>query len=37
MLVRENINFDRGKNPKDALEIGIRKSLEQKGVEFDTT
>ncbi|HPI81894.1 MAG TPA: hypothetical protein PK122_01560 [Candidatus Paceibacterota bacterium] len=37
MLVRENINFERGKNPKDALEIGIRKSLEQKGVEFDTT
>jgi hypothetical protein len=37
MIVKENINFERGKEPKEALQIGIRKSLERMGVEFDMT
>jgi len=36
-IVKENINFERGKDPKEAMKIGTRESLIRMGVEFDTT
>jgi hypothetical protein len=32
MLVRENIDFERGQDPKKSLDIGFLKSLENQGV-----
>ena len=36
-IVKENINFERGLDPKEAMKIGTRESLIRMGVEFDTT
>jgi hypothetical protein len=33
-LVKENINFERGKDPKESMNVGIMKSLEDKGIRF---
>lgn len=36
-IVKENIDFKRGIDPKEAMKIGTRESLIRMGVEFDTT
>ena len=33
-IVKENINFERGMNPKEAMGIGLYQSLKDKGVRF---
>jgi hypothetical protein len=34
-IVKENINFERGREPKKTMSIGLRKALEEKGIIFE--
>ena len=33
-LIKETINFERGKDPKESMNIGLMKALENKGIRF---
>jgi hypothetical protein len=35
MIVKENINFERGQDPKETMELGLLKALENKGIRID--
>ena len=36
-IVKENINFERGQDPKVSMEIGLLKALENKGVRINVS
>jgi hypothetical protein len=36
-IVKENINFERGQDPKGSMEIGLLKAIEQKGVRISVS